>query len=184
MGFPSIQLRFLDDLRKCKDRWWWQAESSSMNAKSVVPQSISTWYLISLPWSWRLHVMIRWFQLISFWSTIAKPDKHNLWRGDVGPMCVLLSAHGTSSLSPIWRKEGQHMQAHYWLPQGLSVLWRHWTGRELRRPHFHIVGIYRDVYWNLLTPYGQSRHSISIVLLGSSFSIPQVLRFFGWHWDP
>jgi hypothetical protein len=121
---------------------------------------------------------------ISFWSTIAKPDKRDSWWGHVSPMCVPLSAHGTSSFLPICRKKGHHVKHQWWLQQVLSVLCRHWTGRELRGPNFHVVDIPRDVHWSRLTSHGQSPHRTSIVLLGYLFYVTQALRSFGEGWDP
>jgi hypothetical protein len=95
-------------------------------------------------------------------------------------VCAVI--HGTSSFAPNCRKEGQHVQPRYGLPQGLSALWRYWTGRELLGSHFYIAGVHRGISWGMLVPHGQSPHSTSITLLESSFSILQVLRFFSGCW--
>ena len=75
-----------------------------MNAYPVAPQSIKAWDLITLELSWSEQVTITRVPSISWGSTKAELDNKKQVEDSDRPMCVPLSAHGTTSFPPVWER--------------------------------------------------------------------------------
>ena len=103
-GLPSMTWRVRVVWRRWSGRLLQRAKSSSINAYPVAPQSIRAWDLITLELSWSEQVAIMWMPSISLGSTKAEVDNRKRDEDSVRPLCVPLSAHGTTSFPPVWER--------------------------------------------------------------------------------